>query len=272
MTSAVDAKADAADVRAADEPSRCLVVKLGGRTQGDAALPPVLLSLWREWNGRLVIVHGGGDQISVLQQQRGDTPRFVGGRRVTTEGDLEVVRMALSGLANKQLVSAFVAAGLPAVGLSGEDAGLLRATPIDAATFGFAGTPVGVHAPLVQLLLGHGYLPVLSPVAAHEDARRAQAMNVNGDDAASAFAAALGAQELFFMADVPAVLDADGTPIPRVTPAESDALIAAGTAAGGMAAKLEAGQRALSQGVARVRIGDLAALSTPKAGTTLVSA
>ena len=123
----------------------CLVVKLGGRTQADPALPAVLAALLaRRGTAGVVIVHGGGDQISVLQQQRGDTPRFVGGRRVTTESDLEVVRMALSGLANKQLVSAFVAAGVPAVGLSGEDAGFLRAAPIDAATFGFAGTPVCV--------------------------------------------------------------------------------------------------------------------------------
>lgn len=251
--------------------SKTIVVKLGGRTQADPALPTAIAALFAQWPGRVLIVHGGGDQISVLQQQRGETPRFVGGRRVTTENDLEVVRMALSGLTNKQLVSAFVALGLPAVGVSGEDAGFLRAAPIDLATFGFAGTPVSVDVRLISLLLAQGYLPVLSPVAAHEDRTRAQAMNVNGDDAAAAIAAALGAEELFFMADVPAVKDGEGRAIASVSPREAAALISSGVAAGGMAAKLEAGMRAVAQGVGRVRIGDLPALTAPEAGTAIVA-
>ncbi len=251
--------------------TQAIVVKLGGRTQADPALPSAIAALFAQWPGRVVIVHGGGDQISVLQQQRGDTPRFVGGRRVTTESDLDVVRMALSGLANKQLVSAFVALALPAVGVSGEDAGFLRAAPIDQATFGFAGTPVSVDVRLIALLLKQGYLPVLSPVAAHEDRTRAQAMNVNGDDAAAAIAAALGAEELFFMADVPAVKDSTGTSIASVSPQQAAALISSGVAAGGMAAKLEAGMRAIAQGVGRVRIGDLHALTAPEAGTAVVA-
>lgn len=249
-----------------------IVVKLGGRTQRDPALPSTVASLQAAWHGRVLLVHGGGDQISELQQQRGETPRFVGGRRVTTEGALEVVRMALSGLANKQLVAAFVAAGVRAVGVSGEDDGLLRATPIDLERFGFAGTPVHVDTVLLRLLMAQGFLPVVSPVAAHEDMTRAQPMNVNGDDAASAIAVALAAEELFFMADVPAVLAKDGAPIGTITPDEAQALIADGTAAGGMAAKLEAGLVAVAQGVVRVRIGDLAALLRPGAGTTLVAA
>lgn len=248
-----------------------LVVKLGGRTQADPVLPGVIAEVWKQRGGRMAIVHGGGDQISLLQQQRGDKPQFVGGRRVTTEVDLEVVRMALSGLANKQLVSAFVAGGVPAVGLSGEDAGFLRARPIDVATFGFAGTPVQVDVRVLNALLDRDYLPVLSPVSAHEDVQRAQAMNVNGDDAAAAIAGALGADELFFMADVPAVRGADGATISSVTPAGAAELISNGTAAGGMAAKLEAGMRALELGVRLVRIGDLAGLSRTGAGTSLVA-
>jgi acetylglutamate kinase len=249
-----------------------IVVKLGGRTQGDPALPLAMVALVQAWHGRVVIVHGGGDQISLLQQQRGDTPRFVGGRRVTTERDLEVVRMALSGLANKQLVAEFVAAGLKAVGLSGEDAGLLRAAPIDMDTFGFAGTPVQVDATLLHVLLDRGFVPVLSPVGAHEEVTRVQPMNINGDDAAAALAVALGAEELFFMADVPGVLRGDGSLIDTITPEQAQLLTATGTAAGGMAAKLEAGVRAVAQGVTRVRIGDLGALPRPGAGTTLVAA
>ncbi len=251
---------------------RAIVVKLGGRTQAAPELPGVIAAVWQTWQGAVVLVHGGGDQISMLQKQRGDTPRFVGGRRVTTEQDLDVVRMALSGLANKQLVAAFVAEQLSAVGVSGEDAGLLRATPIDPDVFGFAGTPASVDTRLLQTLLAQGFLPVVSPVAAHADLTRAQAMNVNGDDAAAAIASALGAAELFFMADVPAVRDGSGASIRSLTPTDAMALIADGVAEGGMAAKLEAGLRALNAGVARVRIGDLAALTDPNAGTSLIAA
>jgi acetylglutamate kinase len=217
-----------------------------------------------------VLVHGGGDQISALQQLRGETPTFVGGRRVTTEGVLELVRMVLSGLANKQLVSALVAAGVPAVGISGEDAGVLRATPLDEATFGFAGTPSAVDPGVVRALLAAGYLPVISPVAARPAGEPAGAYNVNGDDAAAAIAAALGARELFLLADVPGVLDGAKARIPRLTLAEAAALVASGVAGGGMAAKLEACGQALAGGVPRVRIGDLAALAVPEAGTALV--
>jgi acetylglutamate kinase len=249
-----------------------LVVKLGGRPQGDPALPGVLAALWRAHPGEVVLVHGGGDQISALQQLRGETPTFVGGRRVTTEGVLELVRMVLSGLANKQLVSALVAAGAAAVGISGEDAGLLRATPIDVATFGYAGTPSQVDPGVVRALLASGYLPVISPVAARPAGEPAGAYNVNGDDAAAAIAAALGARELFLLVDVPGVLDGAKARIPRLTLAEAAALVASGVAGGGMAAKLEACGQALSGGVPRVRIGDLAALAVPEAGTALVAA
>ena len=250
---------------------RPVVVKLGGRPQGDPALPAALAALWRATGGALVLVHGGGDQISALQQLRGETPTFVGGRRVTTEGVLELVRMVLSGLANKQLVSALVAAGVPAVGISGEDAGVLRATPLDEATFGFAGTPSAVDPGVVRALLAAGYLPVISPVAARPAGEPAGAYNVNGDDAAAAIAAALGAWELFLLADVPGVLDGAKARLPQLTRTEAAALVASGVAGGGMAAKLEACGQALAGGVPRVRIGDLAALGVPEAGTALVA-
>jgi acetylglutamate kinase len=248
-----------------------IVVKLGGRTQNDPQLPAALAALWKATNGRAVVVHGGGDQISALQRLRGEEPVFIGGRRVTTDTALELVRMVLSGLANKQLVSAIVAQGAPAVGLSGEDAGLLRATPIDQATFGWSGTPHAVDARVVQALIAAGFFPVISPVAAREDATLAGAYNVNGDDAAAAIAAALGADELFLMADVPGVLDEHKTLVPRLTLDDTRAMVESGVAGGGMAAKLDACAAALAGGVTRVRIGDLAALTVPEAGTAIVA-
>ncbi len=285
---------NAATRSSSDESRGPLVVKLGGRIQSDPALPAALAALWTASHGRLVIVHGGGDQISALQRLRGEEPVFVGGRRVTTKGALELVRMVLSGLANKQLVSALTAVGAPAVGISGEDGALLCALPIDFETFGFAGTPTRVDTRLIETLLTGGFLPVISPVAtdatsdvkrtvkpdaernAHRDpnasvsgegVERVGALNVNGDDAAAAIAAALGASELFLMIDVAGVLDADGERVPSLSLEDARQLIASGIAAGGMAAKLDASAQAIAGGVARVRIGDLAALTVADAGT-----
>lgn len=246
------------------------VVKLGGRTQSDPALPAALAARWHATGGQLVVVHGGGDQISALQRLRGEEPVFVGGRRVTTAVALELVRMVLSGLANKQLVSALTAAGLPAVGISGEDGALLRARPIDVDTFGASGTPTRVDARLVHTLLAQGFLPVISPVAANEDVAAGGALNVNGDDAAAAIAGALGASELFLMADVPGVLDNAKQCVPSLTLDEARALVSSGVAGGGMAAKLEACEHALVGGVSAVRIGDLAALAVREAGTYVI--
>jgi len=249
-------------------PDGTVVVKLGGRTQGARELPAAIAALWRASGGRLVVVHGGGDMVSELQRARGLTPMFVGGRRVTTEPDIQIIRMALSGLSNKQLVADFRAAGVPALGISGEDGALLRARPTDNEALGLVGEPDEVDASLLELLLGAGHCPVISPVSA-STAAPGVALNVNGDDAAAAIAVALGAAELFFMADVPGVLH-DGAPVATLDLDAAASLVASGTAAGGMAAKLEAARHAIEKGVARVRIGDLAALGTPSGGTRIV--
>ena len=243
------------------------VVKIGGRAQADAALPALLAAAYREAPGALVVVHGGGDEVSRLQRLTGGEPAFVGGRRVTTEADLETLRMALSGSANKRLVSALVAQGIPAVGISGEDGGLLAAAPDDPA-LGLAGRPTAVETPLLALLLGAGWLPVISPVG--RNAAGAGAINVNGDDAAAAIAGALGARELLLVADVAGVL-ANGSAVTCLTTADADALVRQGVAAGGMAAKLESAAAALAAGVGRVRIGDAQAIADESRGTTIVA-
>lgn len=247
------------------------VVKLGGRTQGDPQLPAALSALWNESEGRLVIVHGGGDQISSLQRMRGEEPEFINGRRVSSPLVLELIRMVLSGAANKQLVSALTAAGAPAVGISGEDAAMLPAVPLDIAQFGSVGTPGEFQPSLVQHLLAGGFLPVVSPVATNSDDAAHGALNVNGDDAAAAVAIGLGARELMLMVDVAGMLDARKQLIRTLSIAEATALVASGVAGGGMAAKVEACAMALMGGVARVRIGNLPALSAADGGTVITS-
>lgn len=247
------------------------VVKLGGRTQADPLLPAALAALWKQSGGRLVIVHGGGDQISSLQRMRGEEPAFINGRRVSSPLVLELVRMVLSGAANKQLVSALTAAGAPAVGISGEDAAMLPATPIDPGQFGASGSPRGLQPALVQHLLAGGYLPVISPVAVNMQDPAHGALNVNGDDAAAAIAIGLHAGELMLMLDVEGVLDASKQLIPTLSIAAAIDLVNSGVAGGGMAAKIEACAMALSGGVPRVRVGNLLALSRADGGTVVTA-
>lgn len=242
------------------------VIKIGGRAQESAHLPREIAAAWQRDAGALCVVHGGGDEISALQRALGEEPRFAGGRRVTSERDVEIVRMALSGTANKRLVARLLSAGAPALGLSGEDGALVTATPVPGA-LGRVGAPERVNVPLLRHLLDGGYLPVISPLARDAGATGA-ALNVNGDDAAAAIAVALGADELLLVADVPGVL-VGGAAVPVLDADDAAAAIARGVASGGMAAKLQAGLAALRQGVERVRIGDLDAILDPTRGTTL---
>jgi acetylglutamate kinase len=245
------------------------VVKLGGRTQLAAELATALAGAWRADPGTLCVVHGGGEEISALQRALGVVPSFIGGRRVTTARDLDIVRMVLSGTANKRLVTALTDAGAPAWGVSGEDAGFLEASPLGNGELGYAGAPTRVRGEVLQLLLQAGYMPVISPMARNADG--SGALNVNGDDAAAAIAAALAADELLFLSNVAGVRDASGATLARLDPAGAQELIDSGAAIAGMRAKLEAAHGALTAGVRRVRIGDVACLSDSSAGTLITS-
>ena len=247
------------------------VIKVGGRPQLDRALPTALAAAHGTAPGSLVVVHGGGDEVSTLQRLHGVTAQFSGGRRITSALDLEIIRMALSGSANKRLVAALNDAGVQAVGLSGEDAGLLRAAPLGRERFGFVGTPTTVNVVLLAHLLAGGYLPVVSPVSRSDDPAAGPTLNVNGDDAAAAIAVALGADELLLVSDVEGVL-VDSVPVTQLGTEEAQQLIADGTAAGGMGAKLQAALSALEGGVTRVRISDIAAIESLERGTILTRA
>lgn len=242
------------------------VIKLGGRAQADAQLPPTLARAAS--SAALVVVHGGGDAVSAMQRRLGLEPQFVGGRRVTKPEDLEVVRMLLSGTVNKRIVSRLLSAGARAVGVSGEDAALLTARVADP-TFGRVGREVAADAALLRTLLDAGWLPVVSPVARDRESDAGDGLNVNGDDAATAIAIALGADELLFVSDVHGVMEGDRV-VAELDAARIDALAQRGVIQGGMLAKLEAAVAAIEQGVGAVRIGTLAAIAEPSAGTTIV--
>lgn len=242
------------------------VIKLGGRTQANPDLASALAVAFRRRPGSICIVHGGGDEVSSLQVRLGLAPKMQGGRRITTEADLEVVRMVLSGSANKRLVSMLSAAGVAAVGISGEDGGLLEAAILDRETYGYVGTPSRVDTRALRTLLAGGFLPVISPVA-RESSAPFGALNVNGDDAAAAIAGALEARELLFVSDVPGVRGDNGDTLNDLDLDSARFLVQSGVAGAGMAAKLEAAIAAIDRGVGCVRIGDIASISDPVRGT-----
>ena len=248
------------------------VVKIGGRAQSDPALVRTIRAAWESAPNALCIVHGGGDEITAMQTALGREAVFLGGRRVTSKADLELLRMVLSGVVNKRLVNSLVAEGVPAVGISGEDSGLIGAEIIDAATLGFAGQPTRIQPQLILTLLAGGFLPVISPVAYDVSSGAGGTLNVNGDDAAAALAAALKADELVFVADVEGVEDESGVVLSNIQTDFARDLIRQGTAAGGMAAKLESAESALRGGVERVRICGVAGLADSERGTLITQA
>ena len=245
------------------------VVKIGGRAQGDAALARLLADVARGGD-ELVVVHGGGDEVTALQRRLGSEPTFIGGRRVTTDADMEVVRMVLSGSVNKRLVRQLIDEGVAAVGISGEDGGILPAQLLDNGALGSVGEPLTANVRPIEALLTAGFVPVVSPLGRH--AETGQGLNINGDDAAAAIAGALHADELLLLADVPGVLDPSGALVPMILVDEVDEMIASGVARGGMSAKLQAARRALAAGVGAVRISDVNALANPGVGTRLTNA
>lgn len=248
------------------------VVKIGGRAQANPDLAASIHAAWNETPNALCIVHGGGDDITAMQQALGRKPLFIGGRRVTSQADLELLRMVLSGVVNKKLVNSLIAAGLSAVGISGEDAALIGAEIIDSATLGFAGNPVRIEPRIIRTLLAGGFLPIISPVGYNLSSGTGGMLNVNGDDAAAAIAIALEAEELILVADVEGVGDENGVVFPNIHVDFARDLVAQGIAAGGMVAKLESAEAALKGGVARVRICDVAGLSDSERGTVITQA
>lgn len=216
-----------------------------------------------------VVVHGGGRAVSDLSRRLSLPVEKREGLRVTTAQVAEVVEMVLSGPVNRLLVGALRGAGLDAIGLSGGDGGLLTATQMGGG-LGYVGEITRVRTALIESLLLAGLTPVIAPVTP-DPAGSPVALNVNADAAAAVVAAALRATELLFVSDVPGVM-AGGAPQAAIATGEIERLIADGTASDGMAAKLRAAERALAGGAQTVRIGDLAMLTDPAAGTRVVAA
>ncbi len=214
-----------------------IVLKIGGSIAGDANAALDLVASLADAAHPLVVVHGGGPLVGEWSQRLGLETRFERGLRVTDEPTRDVALAVLAGLMNGRLVAALVRRGVPAVGLSGIDGGLLRAEREDGG-LGLVGRVTLVDSSLLEALLEDGRVPVVAPAAI--DANDGEILNVNGDSAAGAIAASVGARLLAFVTDVPGVRGRDGKLITSLDRDRAKELVDDGTIEGGMIPKVEA--------------------------------
>ncbi|MFC2045676.1 acetylglutamate kinase [Chloroflexota bacterium] len=224
------------------------VVKIGGATFGshDTTIDDIVTL--QQQGKLLVVVHGGGKLISQWLGKMGVPTKMVNGERVTDVTALEVVTAVLSGLVNKDIVSAINCRGGRSVGISGVDGALVQCK-IKNEEMGYVGNIVKVDVAILETLLKSGYVPVVSPVSLDIFGMPGdipQLLNVNGDPVAGEIAATIGAEKLIFMTDVAGICDQSGKLISNLSGSEAKALVASGVASGGMVPKVEACLKALS--------------------------
>ena len=232
-----------------------VVIKFGGHAMGDdeemASFARDIV-LMRQVGVNPVIVHGGGPMINEMLAKLDIKSEFVNGKRVTDAATVKVVEMVLSGLVNKRIVQAINAQGGKAVGLSGKDANLMICDQTDPA-LGFVGTPTEVNPAVLRQLFAAEMIPVVAPLGA---GRNGETFNINGDTAAGAVAAALKADRLLLLTDVPGVKDETGQVVTELTPDQIREMTAKGVIAGGMIPKTETALNAIEGGVRAVVILD----------------
>jgi acetylglutamate kinase len=233
---------------------RTVVVKIGGAAQEDPQLRARFAEdlILLDWVGiNVVVVHGGGKQITAMLDRVGIEARFEAGMRVTDQPTLEVVEMVLAGALNKELVRLINHHGGAAVGLTGCDGGLVRAAQTRP-ELGLVGEVTSVDRTVIDRLVPE-FIPIIAPLATGEDG---QALNVNADVFAARLACALGAEKLVMLTDISGVLDAERRLIPSITAGAARALIADGVITGGMIPKVENALAALGAGVRKVHVID----------------
>ena len=232
-----------------------VVIKFGGHAMTDAELTRQFANdvvLLCQMGIRPVVVHGGGPQIAKLLERVGKISEFRNGQRVSDSDTVEMAEMVLSGHVNPSIVQAITHAGGKAVGISGKDAGLVTAAPIDS-ELGFVGRPQSVDTGVLDALAETGFIPVVSPISGGADG---ETFNVNADSVAGALAVALGASRMLLLTDITAVRDASAEPITDMTHDDAKRLIVEGTATDGMIPKLETAMSAIRGGVGAVVILD----------------
>lgn len=237
---------------------KVVVVKYGGNAMVNEELKTQVMEdivlLWLI-GVKIVLVHGGGPEISELMGKLGKKAEFVDGLRVTDKETVDIVQMVLAGKVNKSLVSLLELKGGHAIGLSGMDARLIEAKKKDE-RLGYVGDITGVNIKPVLDLLENGYIPVISTVGCDKEGNT---YNINGDTAAAHIAGALEAERLIMMTDIAGVLrnkDDPSTLIPKIAVGETEQLYKEGVISGGMIPKVECCVEAIRHGVKNVVIMD----------------
>ena len=227
-----------------------LVVKIGGSTLGahDTTLEDIV-ELQRQGTPP-VVVHGGGALITQWLELHQIPTKFLRGLRVTDADGLQVVAAVLAGLVNKELVAALQALGGKAIGLSGVDGGLIQGRALDP-QLGYVGEVTKINLEPLHAVMSQGYVPVISSIALDANVQPGggpMLLNCNADTVAGELAAALHAEKLAFLTDVPGILNGSGQVLSELTTSQAQELIQSGTASGGMIPKLEACLRAREAG------------------------
>ena len=237
---------------------KIVVIKYGGNAMVNEQLKQQVMEdialLWLI-GVKVVLVHGGGPEISETMKKLGKEAVFVDGLRVTDKETVDIVQMVLAGKVNKSLVTLLQMKGGHAVGLSGMDGGILEAKIKDE-RLGYVGEITKVRTQPIIDLLEKNYIPVISTVASDH---AGNAYNINGDTAAAYIAGALGAERLIMMTDIAGILrdkDDPSTLIPELTVSEAKALYDEGVISGGMIPKVDCCIEALEKGVENVIIMD----------------
>ena len=237
---------------------KIVVVKYGGNAMINEQLKQQVMEdivlLWLI-GVKVVLVHGGGPEISDLMTRLGKKTEFVDGLRVTDKETVDIVQMVLAGKVNKTLVNLLEMKGGRAMGISGMD-GMLIEAKIKDERLGYVGDITKVHIRPVNDLLEKGYIPVISTIGCD---RKGNAYNINGDTAAAYIAGALGAERLIMMTDIAGILrdkDDPSTLIPELTVDEAHKLYDEGVISGGMIPKVDCCIEALGKGVKNVIIMD----------------
>jgi acetylglutamate kinase len=247
---------------------KTMVIKYGGAAMADEGLKEAFamdIVLMKYVGLNPVVVHGGGPQIGEVLQRMGKTSTFVQGLRVTDQETMDVVEMVLVGRVNKEIVDLINRCGGKAVGLSGKDGSLIRAkklhlspqgekdSPPEIVDLGMVGEVEGINSDVIKTLDDGDFIPVIAPVGVGKDGKT---YNINADLVAGKVAAALGAEKLILLTDVPGVLDKGGDLITSLRVKEAKDLIAKEVVSAGMIPKVTCCLEALAGGVGKAHIID----------------
>ncbi|MEI6777568.1 MAG: acetylglutamate kinase [Chloroflexales bacterium] len=237
------------------------VVKVGGNELDDPAFLDKLSAAVMGFDGPMILVHGGGKEISAALSHYDVHSNFIGGLRVTSPEAMAIMQMVVCGTINKRVVGRLVSDGVRAIGLSGIDLALLGCVPQrpGGTDLGRVGLITRVDVAAIQAMIGLGWLPVFAPVARGEN--DGLSYNVNADQVAQAIAGVFVGAELLFVSNVPGVI-LGGHVAPQLGRADVVAAIASGEISGGMIPKVQAALDALDAGVASARITNLAGFSS----------